>query len=312
MKNLIYLDEDAVNEELITYHGVELEEIIQRISRTTNIGGEVGGEAGDPTGLFAKLKAAISTNYERGKEKEFVYDLSEGITKFVLLLEVLDESGAINISEDFNVENRNNLATDSPIMITAPMICTPIGEIKNKFDINKELNLLDEGFADLARSGILGAEETSKIEDLQNEIESLNLAASGMKKMFTSLSDDDDIYRTKTASEVDFVMGLPEQNFRDYPKDFPSATREYVILGKVMTNIEEDTEIPLINFTELAERKTDDPRKQRTEERKMKARIASLADNMLERDVDTSEFELSYPDVQIHLWLSTRSCFSVL
>ena len=233
MENIIYLDESAVNEELITHYGGELEETISRINTNTSLGGEVGGEAGDPTGLVAKLKAAISANYERGKEKEFVYNLTDEVAKFSLLLEVLDASGATSVDHQFTSEERDSLAIDSPVMITAPLIRTPIAEIREQFDINEELGLLSEGFGDLAESGLLDDEDMEELQGFQDDIEDMSLATSGMKKMFSSLSDKDDIYRTNTPSEVDFVMGLPDEKFKNRPFDFPNDSKQYVIIGKM-------------------------------------------------------------------------------
>ncbi|MCF2164697.1 MULTISPECIES: DUF6414 family protein [Halobacterium] len=299
MENLIYLDEDAVNEELITHHGGKLEETIQRMSRDVSVGGSVEGQAGEPTGLLARLKGAISADYQRGKEKEFVYDLTDEVAKFALLLEVFDASGATEIDSNFDASDRDNLATDAPIMITAPLVRIPIGEIKNQFDVTEELDLLGEGFADLAKSGLLDDEQMEDIEQMQDDIESLGYAISGTKKMFDSLSQDDDIYRTSSSSEADFVMGLPDQQFRNRPRDFPSTSKEYVVIGKIMTKVEKGDSIPFINFAELAEKKVDNPRDQKREETKIKRKVADMADEMLDREVRMSEFELSHPDVQM-------------
>ena len=296
MENIIYLDEDAVNEELITRHGGQLEETIERVNRDVRLGGEAEGQAGEPTGLFARLKGAISANYERGKEEEFVYDLTDEVAKFALLLEVLDASGATTIDNQFTTEDRSGLASDSPIMITAPLTRIPIGEIKDRVDIGDEVELMSDALDDLAKAGIGDATE---IEEAKDSIEDLSYATSGMRKMFKSLSDDDDIYRTNTTSEVDFVMGLTDENFRNPPRDFPSRTKQYALIGKIMTKVEQGDDVPLINFAELAEMNADNPRNQKTAEMKMKGKVADMANDILKRDVNISEFELSYPDVQI-------------
>lgn len=299
MENIIYLDEDAVNEELITHHGGQLKETIERVGRDISIGGEAEGQAGDPTGLFARLKGAISANYERGKEHEFVYDLTDEVAKFALLLEVLDASGATTVDGQFTKDDRSDLAMDSPIMITAPLIRTPIGEIKNRFDLDDKLGLLSEGVEELAASGLLNDEKAEELRNMQDDVESASLATSGMKKMFSSLSDDDDIYRTKTSSDIDFVMGLSQNNFRNRPHDFPSISNEYVVLGKIITKINRGDRVPLINFSKLAEMKVDNPRERETAQLQIKSDVAEMADGLLQRDVSTSEFELSHPDVQI-------------
>ncbi len=296
MENIIYLDEAAVNEELIIHHGGLLEETIERINRDVSIGGEAEGQAGEPTGLFARLKGAISANYEIGKEEEFVYDLTDEDAKFALLLEVLDASGATTIDDQFTTEDRSDLVSDSPIMITAPLTRIPIGEIRERFDIGNEVELMSEALDDFAKAGIVDATEMKEAKD---SIEDLSYATSGMEKMFRSLSDDDDIYRTNTKSEIDFVMGLPDENFRNPPRDFPSRTKQYALIGKIMTKVEKGDDVPLINFAEFAETKVDNPRNQKTVEMKMKVKVADMADDILKRDVKISEFELSYPDVQI-------------
>lgn len=300
MNTIIYLDEPAVNEVLITHHGGKLEETIERVNSNVNIGGEVGGEVSDPSGLFAKLKAAISANWERGKEEEFVYDLRDEMAKFALLLEVLDASGATQIDEGFSTGDRDNLTTSSPVMISAPLIHTPIKEIKNEFDIEQTVGGISEALGHLDKSGILDSEDSEELEEMQDELESLGHASKGTKMFFSSLMEHDDLYRTNTSSDVDFVMELPEQNFRSRPLDFPSSTKPYAVLAKISTKIERGDGIQLIPFADLAEKNTTNPRERKTEELKIRRDVADMVNGILDgREISSSEFELSYPDVQI-------------
>lgn len=296
MKNLIYLNEDAINEELITHHGGELEETIQRVNRNIGVGGEVGGEVGDPTGFFARLKGAISANYERGKEREFIYDLTDDVAKFTLLMEIFDASNAPEVDQTISIDERNKLITDSPVLITAPLIRIPIGEIKDQFDYGN-LDGLKEGVADIVNSGLLSSEEADEAKELREDIASGKDATGGMRKILDSLGEND-FYRTCISSEVDFVMELKEEHFRTRPRDFPSTSTEYAIIGKIITKLGHRDTISLIDFTS-AGRPVENPREQRQEERKIQGEITDIANNMLDRDVSISEFELSYPDVQI-------------
>lgn len=300
MNSIIYLDETAVNEILITHHGGKLEETIERVNSNVNIGGEVGGEVTDPSGLFAKLKGAITANWERGKEEEFVYDLKDEMAKFALLLEVLEASGATQIDEGFSARDRNKLTTNSPVMISAPLIHTPVDEIKSGFDIEQTVGGISEALGHFDKSGILDSENSEKLEEMQNEFESLGHASKGAKMFFGSLMEHDDLYRTNTSSDVDFVMELPEQNFRTRPLDFPSSTKPYAVLAQISTKIERGDDVQLIPFADLAEKNTTNPRERKTEELKIRRNVANMANDILDgREISSSEFELSYPDVQI-------------
>lgn len=297
MDTIVYLDESAVNEVLITHHGGKLEETIERVNRNVNLGGELGGEAGDPSGLFAKLKASISANWESGKEKEFVYDLSDEVAKFTLLLEVLDASNATQIDEKFSTADRDSLTTNSPIMITAPLTRTPIEELKSEFDVEQSVGGMSEAFDDLEKSGLF---DPGEFKEIQDDLESISHASRGTKKFFNSLMEHDDLYRTNTSSKVDFVMELPEQNFRTRPIGFPSSTKQYIILAMVSRKIEQGENVQLIPFAELAEKNSSNPRERKTEEMKVKKEIADMANDILDgREISSSEFELSYPDVQV-------------
>ena len=93
-------------------------------------------------------------------------------------------------------------------------------------------------------------------------------------------------------------MELPEQNFRSRPLDFPSSTKPYAVLAKISTKIERGDSIQLIPFADLAEKNTTNPR----ERKKIKIRrdVADMVNGILDgREISSSEFELSYPDVQI-------------
>ena len=95
-------------------------------------------------------------------------------------------------------------------------------------------------------------------------------------------------------------MELPEQNFRSRPLDFPSSTKPYAVLAKISTKIERGDSIQLIPFADLAEKNTTNPRERKTEELKIRRDVADMVNGILDgREISSSEFELSYPDVQI-------------
>jgi hypothetical protein len=296
MQNIIYLDESAINEELISHHGGELEQTVERITRNTNVGGEAGGEVSDPTGWLGKLRAALNASHERGKEEELVYNLNDEVAKFNLLLEVLKDSGAPTIDGEFDSEDRDNLVDESPIQISAPLIRTPLSELKEQFDLDTELSSIDKGMEFFERTGLFDDEE---MRETREQIEQLGYATTGMTHTLSGMADRENVYRTATDSEVDFVMDLEDGHFRTRPYDFPSPGRRYAIVGKVVSKIGRGDKVRLLNFSELASKSSDNPREQRTEERRMEQQMANAADDMLDRDVDASEFHLSYPDVQL-------------
>ena len=133
------------------------------------------------------------------------------MAKFVLFLEVLEASGATQIDEGFSTGDRDNLTTSSPVMISAPLIHTPIKEIKNEFDIEQTVGGISEALGYFNESGILDSEE---LEEMQDELESLGHASKGAKMFLSSLMEHDDLYRTNTSSDVEFRHGITGTEFQ--------------------------------------------------------------------------------------------------
>lgn len=303
MENLIYLNEEAVNEELISRHGGELTERVERISKTTGISGEVGGEVAAPIigPLMGKLKAAVSANYEKGEEEEFVYNLQDNAAKFELLMEVLNNSDAAWVEKDLSKAKRDDLRMDAPVVLDAPIVRTALGELAEQFEISDSTKQMEEGVRELSESGLLDEEEQTELMELGDKATSFGQAAGGFHKILSSMSSED-VYRLPLGpeSDVEFVMKLREKWLGNPPFTFPSLKSDYITVGKITSKVDKQESEEFISWLEFIDDPSNDRNSQRVKTKQLKTEFAEMASEQLERDVDASEFDMTYPDVQIH------------
>ena len=73
----------------------------------------------------------------------------------------------------------------------------------------------------------------------------------------------------------------------------------YTLLGQVTMKFDEGESISLINFVDMASQLVDNPHEVQRKVAEMRRQFASSASQVTGRDVSTSEFELSHPDVEM-------------
>lgn len=300
MPAVLYLDPDEVDNDLVYRFQGRLQTTIQNISEEKGVSGEAGAGADVP--LIGRLKAAISAHYTEGEEVEFVKQIDDPIAKFALLMEVLEDSPELtHIEGDFSTSDRENLTTGDFVAIHGGIARTPLNQIADMLDFAEDIKEFQRGLAQLSEFSGMPEEDKEEIDSLIDETEGLDTAVEGMQRLISAFSREDDIFRVLTSDspDVEFVMVPEEDYFRNLPMNFPSINNEYLVLGKVQTKFSQGDSVELINFSQLVDDSIDNPRQEKREEKKQRMKFSNMASDISGRRVDSDEFVVSHPDVQI-------------
>ena len=271
--DIIYLDEQAIDDIFSYLRQGTVSEIVQRVSSQE----EEGSEAG-----FAKiLLARLSTRSIEGQETEFIRTL-DPIGKLAMLRAALREDDLLrNLDDGATEEVRDDLIRGNIVEMDAGLLRTPIEELETT--IGQFLDF-HETFADLIE---VDTDEVDDVEEVQQVVSALNR--------------EGDILRAQAGSNssFDFVLTYEEDGFRSPGLGFPRQGADYTVLGQVTMKFEQGDSISLINFADLASRVVDNPRESRRKIAELRRTFASSASQICGRDVSTSEFEISSPDVEM-------------
>lgn len=270
--DIIYLDEQAIDD-IFSYlgHGT-ISEIVERVSSQT--------EGGAEAGLNKILVARLSERSIEGEETEFVRTL-DPIGKLAMLREALQEEDMLVEIEEPSEGTRESLDRGNIVEMETGLLRTPIREIEEL--IEQVLDLADtlDDHIDVDEADV------DEVEDAQ--------------EMISALSREGEILRARTGDDVhfDFILTYDEESFRSRGMGFPRSGTNYTLLGQVTMKFEEDDSISLINFVDMASQVVDNPREVRRKVAELRRQFAESASQLTGREVDTSEFELSYPDVEM-------------
>lgn len=273
--DVIYLDEQAVDD-IFSYlgHGT-ISEIVERVTTQE--------ESGKQAGFSKILVGQLSKRSIEGEETEFVRKL-DPIGKLAMLRETLQEEGMLQeLTAGATEEARNELERGNIVEVDTSLLRTPIEELEDT--INHALDM-HAAFSDFIEMDI-EEEEVEQAEEAQ--------------EMISALSREGDILRARLHEDdyFDFVLTYTDSNFRSPGMGFPRGGTNYTVLGQVTMKFEEGDEISLINFVDLASRLVENPRKNKQKVAELRREFATQASNLTNRDVETSEFELSYPDIEM-------------
>lgn len=271
--DVIYLDEQAVDD-IFAYlgHGT-ITEIVERVSSET----ETTAEAGLSKILVARIKGRSL----EGEETEFVRTL-DPIGKLAMLREALEEDDLlVDIQGEATEEVRKALDRGNIVELDTGLLRTPIEEIEQK--IKKYLDLTDT----LDEYIEVSEEDIGEVEEAQEMISALNREGEILRA------------RTDSSSDFDFILSYNEGNFRNRGLGFPRSGANYTLLGQVTMKFDDTESISLINFVDMASQVVDNPRKIKQKVAEIRREFASSASQLTGRDVSTTEFEISHPDVEM-------------
>jgi hypothetical protein len=295
--NVVYIDQKEVNNDLIYDRQGEMREVIERENQEKQ--GEVEGEAGGTIPGLSTLRAAIRAHWKKGEESEFVTNLDHSAAKLALFLESVaeDDAGTV-ISEDFDEANREDIKEGDVIVVVGGLRRTPFQELKSRFE-GGELESLKEAIQEFGKMESEIGSDAEELNKMETEMDGLESGLKGLSLVADAISAEKDLYRVRAAeSNIDFVMELNEEKFKNRPFGFPDSKGSYYVVGKVQKKFREDQEIPLVWFDQLVN--TDNPRKQRKKEVQKRMEIKDLAKDFVNnREIENSEFDISYPDIQI-------------
>lgn len=269
--DVIYLDEQAIDD-IFSYFGRgTVTEIVRRVSSEEEDSSELG---------FDKiLIGRLGSRSIEGEETEFVRKL-DPIGKLAMLLEALaEEEMLIELGESPSESLRDELDRGNVIEMDTSLIQTPIEDVQDMASFALDFHESFGQFIDV---------DEKEVED-----------AKQAREMITALQREGDILRAKPPTEFDFVLTYDDENFRNPGLDFPRQEADYTVLGQVTMKLEEGDSISLIDFVDMASRVVDNPRESRRKVVELKKKFASLASTKSGRDVVTSEFEISHPDIEM-------------
>jgi hypothetical protein len=271
--DVIYLDEQAVDDIFAHLGRGTITEIVERVSSET----ETTAEAGLSKILVARLKGRSL----EGEETEFVRTL-DPIGKLAMLREALEEDDLlVDIQGEATEEVRKALNRGNIVKLDTGLLRTPIEEIEQR--IEKYLDITDT----LDEYIEVSEEDIDEVEEAQ--------------EMISALNREGEILRTRTdsSSDFDFILSYNEGSFRNRGLGFPRSGANYTLLGQVTMKFDNTESISLINFVDMASQVVDNPRKVKQKMAEIRREFASSASQLTGRDVSTTEFEISHPDVEM-------------
>lgn len=271
--DVLYLDEQAVDD-IFSYLGQgTVTEIVERVSSQTEESAEVG--------LQKILIARLGGRSVEGQETEFVRTL-DPIGKLAMLREALrGEDLLVEVEDVATEEIRQGLSRGNIVEVDTGLQRTPIEEVEKR--IEQALDFAD-AFEEIIE---VDEEEVDEVEKAQQIVSTLNR--------------EGEILRARPGgdSDFDFILTYNEENFRNRGLGFPRSGTNYTLLGQVTMKFEQGDSISLINFLDMASQVVDNPREAQRKVVELRREFASSASRLTGRDVSTSEFELSYPDVEM-------------
>ena len=268
---ILYLDDRQV-EQLFSYiNEGDIVEVAERSSESGTV--EKGG------GLKKIIALRYSSSETDGEKTEWVREL-DPIGKFAALHSTLGESEDIVHLNDLDDELREDISEGAFVQAKGKIAESPVNELH---DLVNDLRPYFDMF------------------DLYDEIENDDGGEFGfndIQRFLEEIKTSEDLFWMDIPSEnleTKLVFPVSDSNLRGSP-DFPSKHTEYRILGRVEHIYDEGEEEWLMDLMEII---PDNSRESRQQRRTLVKQMATSTTELLGRDVNESDFKITYPDIRI-------------
>jgi len=238
-------------------------------------------------GIKKILQLQGSTSSEDESEQEAVKSM-DLVGQFATIYALLTDSNSINYVGEIGDSSRKELGEGDYVEAKGKIQASPMNQIQDRLaQAEPFIEMMEE----------IGHEEAESLDQLELEGASENVGFGFMQKFVQEISPSEPLYRLDVLrEEANLVFNLSDSYFQEETSDFPGEFTEYRILGRVehvYSQSEEEFVIDLLDMIDEGDRDA------RTERRRSLKAMAQGATQATGREVDTSEFKFSYPDVRI-------------
>ncbi|MDG5818520.1 hypothetical protein [Natronococcus sp. A-GB7] len=262
---VVYTNDELIDRLFSYLNEGQIQEVVERTLDSE--GTEKGG------GIDKILQLRYSSTSSDEEEQELIREL-DSIGKFAILHRILQDDDEVIEFDQLSLEERDDLSEGEFIQTRNKITSTPISELQNKIDDFLpyfEMLDLDSSF----------------------EQDGEEFTLSEIQEFLDQLGAGEDIYRMNASDEIDSDIIFSSNDELD---DFTTSYTEYYVLGRVEYIFEENEEEWLIDIIDLMPGNDRESRQQR---RRFLRQITSGASELLEKDVDESDFKIGYPDIRI-------------
>lgn len=262
----MYTNDELINRLFSYLNEGQIQEVIER---------SLESEESDKGGGIDKiLQLRYSRTSTDEDEREFIREL-DSIGKFAILHRRLQDDDDILEFEELSSDNRYSIEEGEFIQTKNTITSTPISELQGMLE---EVMPYFEMF-DIDTTVEEGGQE---------------FTISDISQFLNQMDSGEDIYRVDASSdELDADIIFSTQGDIE---DLTSNYTEYYVLGKAGYLFEEGEEEWLIDVMDMM---SGTDRGSRHERRMFLRQMASGASDLLERDVNESDFKIGYPDIRV-------------
>lgn len=238
-------------------------------------------------GIKKILQLQGSTQSESESTQEVVRSLNK-TGKFAVIYSLLTDMDSINYLDEDGEAGRDDLDEGDYLEAKGAIKSSPMNDLMDR---------IDDALPMLEMMKDVGVEEAEEVSEIDLEGASETVGFDFVDKFLNQLSPSDPFYRLDVnGSESELVFNLYPDDFQEEPRDFPGEYTEYRLLSRVEhVYTEAETEY-LIDILDIFD---DNDREQRTQRKKTMKQMANGASQAVGRDVDESEFKMTYPDIKV-------------
>lgn len=262
---VVYTNDELIDRLFSYLNEGQIQEVVERTLDSE--GTEKGG------GIDKILQLRYSSTSSDEEEQELIREL-DSIGKFAILHRILQDDDEVIEFDQLSLDERDDLSEGEFIQTRDRITSTPISELQDKIDDFLpyfEMFDLDSSF----------------------EQDGEEFTLSEMQEFLDQIGAGEDIYRMNASDEIDSDIIFSSDDELD---DFTTSYTQYYILGKVEYIFEEGEEEWLIDLIDLM---PGNDRQSRQQRRRFLRQITSGASELLEKDIDESDFKIGYPDIRI-------------
>lgn len=262
---VVYTNDELIDRLFSYLNEGQIQEVVERTLDSE--GTEKGG------GIDKILQLRYSSTSSDEEEQELIREL-DSIGKFAILHRILQDDDEVIEFDQLSLDERDDLSEGEFIQTRDRITSTPISELQDKIDDFPpyfEMFDLDSSF----------------------EQDGEEFTLSEIQEFLDQIGAGENIYRMNASDEIDSDIIFSSDDELD---DFTSSYTEYYILGKVEYIFEEGEEEWLIDLIDLM---PGNDRQSRQQRRRFLRQITSGASELLEKDIDESDFKIGYPDIRI-------------
>lgn len=263
---VVYTNDQLIDRLFSYLNEGDIQEIVER---------SLDSEGSDKgAGIDKIIQLQYSRTSTDEEEREFTREL-DSIGKFAILHRHLQEDNDVTEFESLSSSKRDELEEGEFVQTKSRITTTPISELQGMMEqVLPYFDMLDI--------------DTTVEEDGQE------FTMSQIKQFLDQLGSGEDIYRLDASSDdlnADIVFSS-----EDGLEDHASQYTEYYVLGRVEYLFDEGEEEWLIDIMDLM---PGNDRGERHERRMFLKQMASGTSDLLDRDIDESDFKMGYPDVRV-------------